>query len=116
MARVVLVAMTGMLRDIVRGAVDRAADMTVVGEVGDRMTLEHVLAAAEPDVVVWRVEEQGLPEGCDELLTDHPRIRLLTVRAKDGRGSVWELRPQQRHIGELSPELLTATMRTETPS
>jgi hypothetical protein len=116
MARVVLVAMTGMLRDIVRGAIDEADDMTLVGDVGDLMTLEHVLGPADPDVVVWRVERAGLPEGCDEVMATHPGIRVLTVRAKDGRGSVWELRPRQRHVGELSPDLLAATIRGSTPS
>jgi hypothetical protein len=111
MARVMLVAMAGLLGDIVRGAVESADDMTVVGEVGDRTTLEHVLGATHPDVVVWRVKEAGLPEGCHELLTAHPRIRILTVRANDGRGSVWELRPHERQLGELTPDLLTATIR-----
>src|SRR4051812_46047293 len=107
MARVVLVAMAGMLRDIVRGAVDGEPDMTVVGEVGDRVTLEHLLDVTHPDTLIWRVDDADPPDGCHELLAAHPRIRILTVRAVDGRASMWELRPQQQHIGELSPHLLT---------
>ncbi|MDP8993245.1 MAG: hypothetical protein M3N31_09390 [Actinomycetota bacterium] len=74
-----------------------------------------LLAAARrtrPDVVVLGTEERRLPAVIDDLLTEHPNSRALTVTASGDEASLFQLRPHQVRLGEVSPKTLVQAIRT----
>ena len=109
-ARIVLVAMAGVLRDIVTSAVEADPQASVVAEARNRTTLEGVLGDTPADVVIWRLDDD-VPDGFLEVFDAHPRIKVLALRDDGRRGFLWELRPHRTALGELSPTLLADTVR-----
>ena len=96
---------------MVEKAVGRQDDMAVVGR---GSSLEHLVELAretEPDVVVVGLERPGLPRDCLALLLDRPRVRILGIEAHEGLAWLYELRPEQIEIGEVSPEEVVGSIR-----
>jgi DNA-binding NarL/FixJ family response regulator len=86
--RVVLVELQGIERDIVRHALRREDGISVVGDVRDRTDLAETLSSTRPDLVAA-----------------HPGLKILALERR-GNGTLWQLRPHQTRLGELSPSLL----------
>jgi hypothetical protein len=101
-----------MVRQIVAGE----SDLEIVGELED-MTQRRLLCERRPQVVVVGLEadqvtrDLDLPGTVAAVLDQLPGSRVLGL-APDGRsGFLYRLRPEKSPIGELSPEVLIATMR-----
>jgi hypothetical protein len=109
-ARVVLVAVTGVLRDIVWGALQAERDVTVVAEVHDRASLARALGQTPVDVAICS-SEGVLADPVTHLFCEHPKLKVLTIEDDGRRGFLWELRPHRTAIGELTPGLLVSTAR-----
>jgi hypothetical protein len=106
--------MPRMLRDIVASAVDAEADMQLVGESADPVTLGARAAAAHADVVVLALSGCELPPLCDRLLCEYPHASVLAIGA-DGRGAFrYELRPRKVRVEDVSPSGLLEAIRTAT--
>ncbi|MEY2394032.1 MAG: hypothetical protein QOF94_377 [Acidobacteriaceae bacterium] len=88
--------------------------MEVVGRVSDG----DLFAAAQStgaDVILIGQKAKETREQFEELLLRRPRLKVLTI-ADDGKtGSLYELRPQRIPLGEVSAELLCATIRGPQP-
>ena len=109
--RIVLVALSGLLRDVIRGILDEQQDMTVLADVPDCRSLRNVLARGRADLAVYGLDRGELLEVCPHLFDEYPGIKVLTVRDDGRRGSLWELRPCPTTLGEVSPRLLVETIR-----
>jgi hypothetical protein len=106
--RIVLVDMPRLLRDIVRTA---ATDerLRVVREYERPVDLLEAVERDGARVVVAGAATHGV-EGVGRLLTAHPEVKVLAI-GEDGRDTaLWELRPHQRRLGELSPAALRAAI------
>src|SRR5262245_2956462 len=96
-----------MLSEIVTKTLETAPDIavSVVAET------EAVASAVGADVAVLAAPAAGLPQIGQELLTNNPRLRVVAIRS-DGRAtSLYELRPFERKLGEISPASLLDAVR-----
>src|SRR3954452_6636265 len=110
--RSVLVALAGLLNDIVLETLDREEDMAVVAEAPDGPTLRRVLRGTPADLVIWRLTTTGDAGRLDpDLFAEHPSLKVLTVEDDGRHGSLWAMRPCSAALGELSPRLLVDTIR-----
>jgi DNA-binding NarL/FixJ family response regulator len=108
---VVLVGITGMLSDIVKGILDEP-DIRVAGELSPDAATADQIARVGADVVIFNTPEIGLPATARALLVQGSRLKVLTIR-DDGRAtSLYELRPYETTLGQVSPETLLAAVRT----
>jgi DNA-binding NarL/FixJ family response regulator len=102
--RVVLVALAGLLRDIVRQRLELEPDIALVGEVRDSRFLQGVLVNTWADVVLCTVTGRNAIDAYPALFADHPKLKLVTV-TDDGRGYLCE------PLGDVSPQSLVETIR-----
>jgi hypothetical protein len=100
-----------MLREIVRRVLSDVPEVTVSDELVGEGQVAATIARTGADAVIWFVEPGASEGGAVELLTRHPRVRVITV-AGDGRhGFLWEMRPHREPLGELAPHVLIAAVR-----
>jgi hypothetical protein len=104
------VGLNGILSHIVKGILDEP-DIRVLAE----LPLERWSAAkvdeAEADVLILASEDRSLSL-LREVLRARPLLKVLTVR-NDGRDtSLFELRPHETDLGQVSPETLLTAVRT----
>ena len=103
-----------MLCDIIGNALTTQHDMEVVGHVRNRFGLSSLVAETRTDVVVLGLPDATLPPDCERLFDTHPQIRLLGIAADGRRAFLYDLRPQQSPLGEVSPERLVEVIREST--
>ena len=89
----------------------RQKDMAVVGVAASLDELLALAREAEPHVVVVGLHDSSLPDVCFELLLERPRTKVLAVEEQEGHAYLWELRPEQVEIGEVSPEDVVTSIR-----
>jgi chemotaxis response regulator CheB len=109
--RVVLVELTGLTRDVVKGILGEAPDIELVGEVSMR-DFSRPDAAAHADVAILAGDGGVLRRRAHELLKARPRLRVLAVAQGGREGSLYELRPHRTPLGELSSRVLLNAVRT----
>jgi len=107
--RVALVALPQLLRDIVTQAISDAEGISIVGEYATCDDWRILAAGAE--VVLVSVGASRSVDTCDELLYRAPRTRVVAVEGNRGRVTVYQLRPEEALIGELSPSELIEVIR-----
>lgn len=103
--------MSRLTGEMVEGAVARADDMGVVGNAASLAQLRELALATEPDVVIVGLHDDELPESCVDLLLERPRVKVLAIEERAGQARLFELRPEQVEIGEVSPDEVVATIR-----
>lgn len=98
-----------MLTDIVAKTLADAPDLSVVV-----MTRRDVLTALETldaDVVVLTGPPSGLPQLGHDLLARHPWMHVVAIRDDGRESSLYQLRPVERKLGEISPASLLDAVR-----
>jgi DNA-binding NarL/FixJ family response regulator len=111
--RIILVGLPRMLRDIIGELVRTEPDLSIVGEYGDSGEALEVIERAQADVVITAVDERARPSA-PVLLRRHPALRVLAVSADGTEGYLYELRPIERMLGEVSPRTLLSAIRRTT--
>lgn len=96
---------------MVERAVARTHDMRVVGRASSLDELLLLARATEHDVVIVGLHDSDLPPACIELLLERPRMKVLGIEEQAGHAQLYELRPEQVEIGELSPDEVVDTIR-----
>jgi DNA-binding NarL/FixJ family response regulator len=109
--RILLVALAGIMREIVLDALGECEGVSVVGEVSSEAELPAALSRLDTELVIWRREAIDAPEIDRRLFADHPSLKVLVLEDDGRHGFLWELRPHREALGELSPSLLLATIR-----
>jgi DNA-binding NarL/FixJ family response regulator len=113
MVRILLVDLTGILKDIVRSLLEEQDDMTVVGWLPDHATLREAILRTTPEVLVWGMDDDAnVLDVAPQLFGDHPTLKVFEVRDDGRQGFLWELRPHRTTLGEISPLGLVAAIRT----
>jgi DNA-binding NarL/FixJ family response regulator len=109
--RVVLIDMSPMLRQILRGVVHGPPGIDVVAEYEEMVPLLPAAKEHRADVVLFGHESTRLSEECRELLEERPQTRLLAVGNEGRRSTLYELRPYREALGEVSPDELLEAIR-----
>lgn len=104
--RVLTIATPRLQADLIGDALADEPAVELVGQVGADAAADAVAATGAQVVVV------GLDAGADppdlvlSLLARHPRLKVLGVTSSGGQAVLYELRPQARSLGEVSPRTL----------
>ena len=108
---VVLVGTTGMVSDIVKGILDEP-DIRLAAELPLDQSVVSKVVEACADVVILSTNDRSLPPTVRQLLGEQPRAKVLTIRDDGRTTSLYELRPHETDLGQVSPETLLAAVRT----
>jgi DNA-binding NarL/FixJ family response regulator len=107
--RIALAALPKLLRDIVAAALSSEPDIEVVGEAPERQALQRLLCESGAQIAIVACERAEIA-GLGRLVNGSP-IQLLAI-TDEGRGGVlYELRPREVDLGELSPRTLVNAIR-----
>jgi DNA-binding NarL/FixJ family response regulator len=96
---------------MVERAVAQTDDMVVVGCAELLDDLLDFARETNPDVVIVGLHDAELPPACLDLLLERPRVKVLGIEEQEGRAQLYELRPEQVEIGEVSPDEVVDTIR-----
>jgi hypothetical protein len=118
--RVLLVEVPGVLCGIITEIVGREPDLSVVGELRAHDDLMPAIDRTAADFVIWGLEPVSaeadpVPEACRAVLDAYPRLKVLAVEADGRSGSLYELRPWRRELGELAPGRIVDVLRGTDP-
>src|ERR1700757_5138535 len=80
-------------------------DIEIVGEVADESEISASVKKTLPNVVVIALDQPGIrPRICDELLREHPEVRVIAV-APEKNSIVYYWAPLSIHSNELEASL-----------
>lgn len=69
-----------LMREIVLTTFADQPDIEIVGEVADELDISASVSKTLPNVVVIALDQPGVrPRICDELLREHPEVRVIAV-------------------------------------
>ncbi len=108
--RTILVGMPRMLCGIITELVSAEPDLTIVGEFDDCDQTLQAIERNGADVVIAGLNGVA-PAQVSHLLSERPRLRILAVSRDGGETFLYELRPHERLLGEISPQTLLAAIR-----
>jgi hypothetical protein len=106
---VILVNMPRMLYEIVREVVGSEPDLEIVDEQDGDAALATIRASGAC-VVITRLDEPP-SESVGRFLGAGSHVRVLALSVDGRDGALYELRPQERPLGEMSPPVLLAAIR-----
>jgi hypothetical protein len=108
---VVVVGVSGMLSEIVREILDQP-DIRVVAELPADADFLAKAGEASADVLILLAADQAIRATVGALLTRQPRAKVLTIRDDGRTTSLYELRPFETALGQVSPVTLLDAVRT----
>ncbi len=114
--RILLVALSGVLREIIASLVAGVADMELVGYVARAADVSAAVDRTGADVVVLGLGDSQLPEDSVRIFDQYPRIKVMGIAADGRRAFLYELRPHRTALGEVSPQRLLEAIRTAVQS
>jgi len=106
--RILLVAMPGLMRDIVRAELVGQPDMKLIGVFDTTAGLVDEVRDSAPDFVLV-----GAEHGCpvQPLLENRPWMRVLEIEPQAADAHLYELQPRRVDLGEMSAADLVTTIR-----
>lgn len=109
--RILLGRMPRMLRDIVAELVGAQEDMRIVGECAPGSSLRELARRLAPHVIILGVDGHEIPLDARVLVHERMATKVLAVEADGRHAWLYELRPHQVRIGEISSYTLIDTIR-----
>jgi len=107
--RVAVASLPQLLRDIVVGALSSERDMELVGEAPGSQQLPRLVRESSADVAIVACERSEV--GRLGSLINRSPVTLLAIIDEGRRGALYELRPREVDLGELSPRVLVNAIR-----
>ena len=78
--RVLVANRPRLMRELILTTFADQPDIEIVGEVGDESDISESIKRTLPDFVVIALDHPGTrPAICDELLREHPEVRVIAV-------------------------------------
>jgi len=78
--RVLVANRPRLMRELILTTFADQPDIEIVGEVGDESEISESIKRTLPDFVVIALDQPGKrPAICDELLREHPEVRVIAV-------------------------------------
>jgi hypothetical protein len=105
--RVVIGGLPPLMIGLIRSLLDRIDRVDVVAEVPDIAGVANAAAAGDADVAVIGPDGEA---AAPDLLGARPAMTLLCVTPSGESGTVIELTPTVRRLGELSEDVLTTAI------
>jgi DNA-binding NarL/FixJ family response regulator len=109
--RILLVDMPRLAREMIDAAVAAQKDMRVVATTADPGELVAAAQTVQPSFVIVGLDGDDLPAEALSLFDEQPRLRVLGLEAGAGRAYLWQLRPEKRPLGEMSPAEVVEVIR-----
>ncbi len=100
-----------MLAEIITDVVAGEPDMEVVGDIDKYNELLPATRTTSADAVIIGLDDGELPDVCQELLDERPRVTFLGVHGGGRHAFIYALRPQRVPMGEVSPADLVEGIR-----
>ena len=110
-ARILIVEIPSLLREIIGEIIADEDDMEVVGELRDHTGVVELAERTEATFVIAGLTHPELDSVYRDLLAGRPSTRVLAVRREGRLSTLYELRPHAETLGELSPEMLLTVIR-----
>lgn len=112
--RVALVCCSGLLGGLIRETVAALPDVGRIRRLpavgGPRLV--RSLRRFQPDVVVWRMDDDRMLSEHLEFFGVRHRCSVLAVLDDGEHGTLWRLSTQRAELGPLSPNALAAAVRS----
>ena len=107
--RIAIASLPQLLRDIVAAALSAEPDLELVGEAPNAEELPRLIheSGAQLAIVACERDEIGL---LGRLVNGAP-VPLLAITDEGRHGVLYELRPREVDLGELSPAVLVGAIR-----
>jgi hypothetical protein len=109
--RVILVQLPQLLREIVSRALLHAPDIDIVAEYEDLEQVARSCPFDEVEVIVAGVDRPADRSRLEDIIASHPRLRAVALREAGRNGAMWECRPQEMPLGELSTDCFVQAVR-----
>jgi hypothetical protein len=110
--RIVIANLPSLLGDLLTVAFEQDGECEIVARLDAGCDLERALADRDADFVLVGVPSPAADaEHVAFLLEQRARPQLVGIDVRDGRGTIYRLRPERRAIGELSPPALPGLLR-----
>lgn len=110
-ARILIVGIPSLLRQIIAEIVADEGDMELVGEPADHAEVVAFAELTGANFVIAGLTRGELDSVYEELLRQRPATRVLAVGHEGRQSSLCELLPHVETLGELSAETLLAVIR-----
>jgi DNA-binding NarL/FixJ family response regulator len=110
-AKILIVEIPSLLREIIEEMVADEDDMEVVGELPDHSAIVELVERTGATFVIAGLTHPELDALYRELLLEQPATRVLAVGREGRQSTLYELRPRIETLGELSPEMLLTVIR-----
>jgi hypothetical protein len=107
-----IIGMPRILRTVITTIVMDQPDIKIVGEVPEDADLAAVEALGATLFTVGLGRAGELPAAAERLLADRAAVRMLGLSPEGRLGYLYTLRPHTEPVGEVSPEVLLATIRS----
>jgi DNA-binding NarL/FixJ family response regulator len=82
--RVLIANRPPLMREVVRTALSRHADIEVVDEIEDELEILPALERSQADCLIIAQEEFGKPPICDFVFDKYPHMKILAVAPGSG--------------------------------
>lgn len=110
--RVFVSAPSRVISGVLADAIAAEPDMEIVGEALTDENLLSAVAEIEPDILVLNTRRvTAANDWAAPPFSDRP-LKVLAIVGDDARGLIYELRPCQALLGEMSPPSLVEAIRT----
>jgi hypothetical protein len=114
--RIVVIGLPQILRDVITDIVADQPDMELVGDLPENADPAMIEDLGGTFVAVGAGPSGELPDVCKGLLVRQAHgLRILGLSAEGRRGYLYELRPTEVAIGDVSPERLLNVIRAAIP-
>jgi len=112
--RVLVATRPRFMRELILTTFADQPDIEIVGEVGEESEISETIKRTQPDFVVITLDEPGTrPAICDELLHEHPDVRVIAVAEhKNSVVYYWASLNIHSHDIEASEEGILSAMRS----
>ncbi|MCF7824938.1 MAG: hypothetical protein K9N35_12310 [Candidatus Marinimicrobia bacterium] len=78
--KILLSSSPKLLSDVIRRLLEDQPDMQIIGEVSDPLQLLITTQDAFADaVIITPVKSNGIPRICNQLLVEHPLLKIITL-------------------------------------
>jgi hypothetical protein len=109
--RILLGDLPRLVRDMLVKAIERQADMAIVGQRPAVAALGEAVKESDAEFVILGLDDRRLPADGEGFLDERSRVRLLGIETVEGDACLYELKPERVELGAVTPESVVREIR-----